>query len=305
MGLVGKSVSPWTVTAKSLVSSPPQIEVMLVLDVSASMHTNNKIGRLKTAVEEFILATPPFEKGPNHLTVSIIPFGGSVSFGSESRDWLDPDSGLKTTDVFHGCFRNRSVNAQAPGNLEAYRQGYAGPRNEPFCPRESSKAFLFSRNSERLLSHVRTMDLSWGTDSPYALLWAQRFLDPEWRRLASAFDQDSPKPIQPKTRKVVVLLTDGAVAVVDNNQDGIKDKKAQKLPREQSLALFDKRCEALKQMQNLDLYAIGFDVQDGVFDKSLENCIAGNGRYFDASLKELVGVFQAISADLEAVRIIQ
>jgi len=301
MGMIGKPVSRWTVEAKSAVSSPPQIEVILVLDISESMLVDNKIGRMKTAVQQFITDIEPFKNGQNHLTVSLIPFGGSINIGRDSGSWLDANSGFSRASQFYGCFRNTGRTDVDPGDLQAYQQGYAGKRNAPLCPRDGSEAFLFSRNVTRLNNHISGLQTSWGTDSPYGLLWAERFLDNDWRRAAKNFDEGSPVFVNTNTEKVVILLTDGQVAVVDRNQDGKTERK--KLPQGQSLWLFNQQCKALKDIPNLSLFTIGYDVPNGAFTNALQNCTTGHGQYYKAGINGLDVAFESINRQLQPIRI--
>lgn len=297
MGLIGKPVSPWTVKASSRIEAPPGLEVILVLDISYSMR-GAKIKNMKSAVEQFINKIEPYKQGQSHLTVSIIPYGGSVNLGIAAEGWLSSVDGLAHSRRFYGCFRNKNIDRKKAGQLQAYQQGRGGRSKVILCPSEKSRALLFSRDKAQLINHVRGLDLSWGTDSPQGLSWASRFLDNEWREDARDFAENRPIFINSNTEKIVVLLTDGQVAIVDPDQDGRESRRANK-----SLGEFNAICREMQRQQNLSLYTIGFNVPRGGFTKALRNCVAGKGQYYQAGLNDLGGVFNDIGATLDPIRI--
>jgi len=76
MGLVGNSETPWTATSYSVVSIP-QIEIMLVMDVSASMK-GVKLERLKQSLDTFIENVDPYRQGDSHISITLLPYAETI-----------------------------------------------------------------------------------------------------------------------------------------------------------------------------------------------------------------------------------
>ena len=308
MGIVGKHETEWKTVAYSEVGKAPELEVILVLDVSASMLQNNKIGRLKTAVTQFITNLNPYVKGDSYISVTLLPFSENINFGTQASNWIDPKAGLDYASSFVGCFRYEDEFAQS-GDLKAYQPATA-PGNKVTCPSDNSQSVLYSTNGEDLITQVNKMDTSWGTNTPLALLWAERFLNNQWRQDAS-FSPNSPKYVTTETDKIIVLLTDGEISITDTDQNGEIDSKQNPKPsdmnfvKDTALQAFGKRCDSLSQIPNLDIYSIGFNVADGETSEALSSCVAGKGLYYDAELNDLNSIFADISAVLLPVRIVK
>jgi Flp pilus assembly protein TadG len=301
MGIIGKPSTSWTVDAVTSVSSPSKIEIMVVLDISDSMRKVKKLSRMKTASKSFITDISPYKQGNAHLTVSLIPFGGSVNLGKNADIWLDETKGLKKSDKFYGCFRYLNNTTEYPGDLQAYQQGIIRPRKRPLCPSDNSKVLLFSQDQQELINHINKMDMSWGTASPQALMWANRFLENSWRRKATHFADNRPIKIDTKTQKYVVFLTDGAVAMVDGNQDGKTDKL---IGDNAAINMFKAQCSEIKKLSNTHVYMIGYNVPNGKFKNAMKTCTAGDGQYFDAKIDNLTAIFSQISNEFQNIRII-
>lgn len=306
MGIVGKPVTEWKTVSYSEVSPPPSVEIFLVLDVSQSMLENNKIDRLKSAVDQFIVSAEPYNKSKNaHTTISLIPFSENVNLGPNSDNWLTPNNPLEFSDNFYGCFRHNDSTTTKPGDFQATQQGQSSI-GATLCPPEESKAILFSTDEDLLRSHVKSMEVGYGTNTTWGLEWTHRFLTSYWRNLAS-FSTEPPKPIDIDTKKFVILLTDGEISVTDSNQNGIIDREESHTDNSgiNRIEDFKDRCNLIGNIPNLDLYSIGFDVNDGDLADALKGCIKGEGQYFDAGLNDLSSIFQDISADLKPIRITQ
>lgn len=99
-----------TVNARSVISRQTKgLELALVLDVTGSMVSGNKIGGLKTAANELLnILYGDRETVPN-LWVGLVPYTGMVNIGVNNRSFLSPTDLVNTSpaafapDGWGGC----------------------------------------------------------------------------------------------------------------------------------------------------------------------------------------------------------
>ena len=293
MGMVGNPETAWTATSYSVVSIP-QIEIMLVMDVSASMK-GVKLERLKQSLDTFIENVDPYRRGESHISITLLPYAETINFGPGASAWLHPSNSA----AFEGCFVQTETDLK--GALTPYAiGGLGGHFNLPLCPPVTSEAVLFSTDGDNLRTQVAGMELGFGTHTTRGLLWAERLLDNTWRNSASSFSANTPITLTDDTHKIVVLLTDGRIAVTDLDQDG-NTQKVQ--PHGLAQADFKNQCQAFGNYPNLDLYAVAYDLEDGSFKNLLSSCVSGNGEYFEAEINDLDVVFKKVEESLSPIRI--
>lgn len=310
MGIVGKHETEWEAVSYSEVSQAPQIEIMLVMDVSDSMRDLNKIDNLKAALDQFITDVDPYSLGDSHIAVTLLPYSENINFGQDASVWLNPETGFEHASSFSGCFRHDDNMLQA-GDFQASIPAIApGRRKSVTCPKDDAAAVLFSTDGDALKTQVNLMDTSRGTNTTTGLVWAQRFLTNQWRTDAS-FSSNKPENITDDTQKVIILLTDGIVTITDQDQNGELDNLQRPRPANESfldsqtLPNFRAQCEAISQIPNLRLFSIGFDLNAGGMSNALRECVAGGGSYFDAGVDDLNAVFSDISRTVLPVRLTQ
>ena len=98
------------------------------------------------------------------------------------------------------------------------------------------------------------------------------------------------------------MLTDGRFAVTDLDQDGnTQDSQNGDIAQ----ADFTAQCQAFDNYNNLDLYAVAYDLEDGNFKNLLSSCVSGNGEYFEAEINDLDEVFKKVEESLSPIRISQ
>ena len=295
MGLVGNPQTQWTATSYSVVSIP-RIEIVLVMDLSASM-MGEKLTQLKSSLNTFIDNVAPYRQGESHIAITLLPYAETVNFGQGANSWLHPSNSA----AFEGCFITTETDTQ--GSLAPYAIGGLGGQFDlPLCPPTTSEAVLFSTDGDSLKTHVDGMELGFGTHSERGLLWSERLLDNAWRNSASSFAANAPITLTDETHKIVVLLTDGRVAITDPDQDGQADPITDE-GRSIAIANFASQCREFDNYQNLDLYAVAYDVQDSVFEDLLSSCVAGNGDYYEAEIDDLDAVFARVEDSLSPIRI--
>ncbi len=92
------------------------LELALVLDVTGSMATNNRIGELRTAATDLVnILFGPGTTPPKNLWVSIAPYAAEVNIGKTRTNWLAPgsyDAAKWASQGWRGCVLARTQQSQ-------------------------------------------------------------------------------------------------------------------------------------------------------------------------------------------------
>lgn len=207
------------------------IEIVMVLDISGSMRWTDSIGipritRLRGAARNFV-STVLNDDAPDAITISIVPYAGTVNPGREvfellgGNAWHDyshcPD--LPRSAFGSTALPDASSMPQAP-HFMFWAVDWP-TMDWGWCPNESNSILYHSSSEEDLHDYLTNMRLHDGTGTHYGMRWGAALLDPssQWltTALAASGTVDSAyigRPAawdDPDTLKVVVLMTDGMI----------------------------------------------------------------------------------------------
>lgn len=209
------------------------IEISLVVDVSGSMGSRNRLKNLKTAAKEFFDAVAQNDPNSRSLTsVSIIPYNNKVNVGPivAKRINFDDHHDLSYCSRFReGTFNTSAIGpntwVERIGHFARHNDNYRQPHHNAFrCPRDDVRhMLLFQTDPEKLKRHIDRFWAGGATAVDQGVKWGAALLDPAFgpivntmaskgevpnsvRGRPAAFDDD-------ETLKVLVLMTDG-----DNTQ---------------------------------------------------------------------------------------
>lgn len=225
------------------------IEVSMVLDISGSMGSNNRMTNMRPAAREFVsevLTANDNVNGENLVSVSIIPYNGRVNGG----DMIDS---VFTFDSVHdesNCARfsaadytttaiDPTVPIQRISHWDRDNEGDDQLFDDPHCQTDEYGAIVPWQHTETTLHNaINALSTGGWTAIDLGMNWAVALLDPAAApavtALIAAGDvdedfEDRPAPFDDgdptttadgETIKVVVLMTDG-----DNtNQYDLRDR---------------------------------------------------------------------------------
>lgn len=229
-----------TVSAESSIQrAVRQMELVLVMDNTGSMKTDNKIGAMKTAARDLVnLIYGEAETHPN-LWVGLVPYTAVVNAGSQHTDWLAAgDKALQSPspfspEIWKGCVMARPApydqNDAPPSEMKFTSFLYPKADDNIWPPVKSAQSYenngtgpnlgcgpaihpLMQEKSD-VIAAIDEM-AAWhrgGTTSNLGLVWGWRVLSPQWRGLWGG-ETPAAMPLDYNTGysdKVVVLLTDG------------------------------------------------------------------------------------------------
>ena len=224
------------------IQSRTKVEIAMVLDVSSSMN-GNRLRALKTAATEFIDSVSD-EGNSTDLSVSLIPYGGSVNIGSVLFDrYAVPKTGTNLDpseaqyDIGNGVQNARFRFTNGGNCLELEDNDFKGDltplrsRGEipllyrwnvgnPWCPNEKAEAIFNSNNFEAIKERIDEFSLSDGTGTDHGVAWGLNALSPEWRgKLGGNYPNRPADFDDAETLKVAVIMTDGGITQQIRQED--------------------------------------------------------------------------------------
>ncbi len=207
------------------------LEIVLVLDISGSMRWTDsggmpRIERLRGAARTFV-STVLNPDAPDAITISIVPYAGTVNPGQQVFDLLGgtawhayshcPDLPRSTFDSTG--LPDIGTMPQAPHFMYwAIDWAYM---DWGWCPNDSNSIKYHSSSEADLHAYLNSLRLHDGTGTHYGMRWGITLLDPDSRwvtaELAASGVVDpgfANRPAawdDPDSMKVVVLMTDGII----------------------------------------------------------------------------------------------
>ena len=271
--LLGNYEGPEKVAASAGVESESTpVEVVLALDVSGSMIDNMKgqwtadrektrLAIVQRAAKELVAILDP--NGYNRVAVGIVPWYAAVRLdATAAARWVDkgwaahPDTD-PPPPAWQGCFNSHHrIYAGIPGAPARTAAALLElPADAPFvqatCRKHSARwgldlinpqfmptLFPLSTNRADIENSLDALvPTAAGTNSSLGALWAQRMLEPAWKRVwggSGIHPVDPSTPEHAKLRKAIVLLTDG----VDNQIGGVSRREVCDMAKEQKTEIF-------------------------------------------------------------------
>lgn len=290
--------------------SVPRDEITMVLDVSVSM-AGAKFASLKTATVNFANTIEPFAPTTgSYRVLNMVPFASRVNFGPEFDDLLGPETPTHPASFYEGCFEAEETATLADdddaiaGELLPFEQRIQGGTGLPFCPPEESEVLLGATDLPEIMERIDGLQLAFGTGTSHALSWGWRTLSPEWRRhLDMPFNL--PSRFSRRNRKVLILLTDGAIVHHRYETDATGIRNLNRQDTDAALLDFVEVCEQIEAQGEIVVYTIGFDLNAAADDlrDALIECASADGEYFDADTADLSSVFAQIADDVNTARL--
>ena len=174
------------------------LELAMILDVTGSMETDDKIGSLKTASKALLDILFGTEATVDKLYVGIVPFSQSVNIGTGRSSWLTSGS--------QGCvearFNGRDLSDDPP-TVEKFIRYTGGDCPAAVTPLTSTKATL--------ISAINKLDPVGRTHIAFGASWGWNMLSPRWRG-AWGGTMGSNLPLAYGTTgmsKAAIIMTDG------------------------------------------------------------------------------------------------
>lgn len=360
MSIVGKDKVTLNVTSIAY-QSIPNLEIAMVLDISSSMN-GSRLTSLKSASTLFVDIMLN-DDTKDSTSISVVPFGGTVNVGKDLFDDfavpLPSSPGSKTIlnpddSEYEKVEDNDFLFSDGDYCLEATQDDFDfellpafGRSQVPhfwrwwnfhaWCPHEDSAVFMNSNNQTDLQSHLNGMVLSDGTGMDIGILWGLKALSPNFRGLLGGDFSERPLDMgSDDSRKVMIVMTDGAITAQDrpedytlfnthtnrssnNDPDGSgksnqgnnknkwvslsKGSSSHTSSNDNAVGRFKLACEEAKA-ENILVFTIGFQIKSGSLPDSLLNeCASSAEYYYHVESLDLDATFTSIATQVNELRI--
>jgi len=201
-----------------------------------------------------------------------------------------------TTKIWYGCVYNQMKSGVLlmPDATTAYT-GFT--QTSSSCLTAIQPLTNDSTALSSVINSLYVSTSSQETYTPGGLLWGVNALSPQAPFIeGAAYDPNNKTP-----RKAIVLMTDGANTAYSNSSGAVAVANATQLATTYSDQ--SKIC-AYAKSKNIEIYTIGFGVNDATALSYLQSCATDASHYFDAkSSADLVAAFKTIGGKLTKVRI--
>ena len=294
------------------------VEIALALDISASMR-GSKIIEAQKAAKLFINDLLRDENLDGRVSVSLIPFGGTVRVPADLINLLDvPSEGLESyadkwiDGEWNQCFEFDASDIEdgmdPNGLYRAIPDFVAYQYRYPWCPIEGNEMVPLTNDANFLEDKIDSFTLSDGTGSDHGMAWAYATLNNKWKNKFPGGLKDTPARNNAGTRKIIVFMTDGGIT----EQRFVKDKDLtgkppfdgdgrNRVPLADARAALFSICDEAKENE-IEIYTIGYDLKNNTQRTQLEYCATSTSHNYSSDSGELENVFSGLAASISPLR---
>ncbi|MDP4990088.1 MAG: pilus assembly protein TadG-related protein, partial [Marivita lacus] len=203
------------------------IEISLVLDISGSMGSNQKIQNLRDAASEFV-RTVVNNNESGLTTVSIVPYNATVNLGTAVSEHytLSDEHDYSRCIIFPDSdFLSRGISPTVPLQRLAHFDPNSLNENTtvtptPWCPTDEYGAVIaHSSDIDELVAHIESLGADGNTAIDLGMKWGVALLDPSARPVIDGLIGDGRVVPEASGRpaaydaedvlKIAVVMTDG------------------------------------------------------------------------------------------------
>lgn len=212
------------------------VEISLVLDISGSMGSNNRMTNLRSAGHEFIDAI--FDNSAaNKVSLSIVPYNGQVNIGPDLIDKYNITHRHTNTycvDLPSSVYNTAALSPTLPMPQHVFADTYNSSNTSGsysttnmtpstvnrWCdPNPVNRVRVHSNNVTALKNHITALQPVGATSIDAGVRWGSALLDPSARSVVTELVNEgvviapfAGRPLaydDPEVLKVLVLMTDG------------------------------------------------------------------------------------------------
>lgn len=190
------------------------LELVMVLDNTGSMNSDNKMSDMKVAALEMVDILFGNETAPDLLKVGLVPFDNTVNIGAANAAYVTDTSVYDWNgDTWGGCVMARAYpndvqdsSVAAGGKWEPFYNVKSSNRNK-YCPRPIT---ALTNSRATLESEINAMSSLGSTHINFGAAWGWRVISPSAPFSEGAAYND------PDWNKAVIILTDGDNRMIDS-----------------------------------------------------------------------------------------
>jgi len=304
MAIVG--IDTITVSASAeIVVETNGLELVLVLDNTGSMSSNNKMTDMKAAALEMIDIVFGNETTPELLKVGLVPFDNTVNIGTANIAYVtDPSTYDWGGSSWQGCVMARDypydvqdTDTATGGLWDPFWNEYKSSNRNYKCPRPITP---LTNNRATLESEINAMSPLGATHINLGAIWGWRVISPEAPFTEGAAYSD------PDWNKAVIILTDGDNTFFNNSSTYYSAYE----PGDTTANELDDRlaevCTNMKA-EGIIVYTIAFGTSIASSTATMmTNCASSADKYYESpDATTLSLAFRAIGAELKNLHLSQ
>ncbi len=290
------------------------VEVSLVLDISSSM-SGQRVIELQEAARRFVDTLLDDDQLEGRVSIALVPYGGTVKLPAELEHMLNPP---ETTDnwvdgTWNGCLSlplDGTQSALTPEDVYDYLPDFTSySRRDPWCPAEGNELVGLTDDKDRLNATIDSFSLSAGTGSDVGVMWGHAVLNPAWRGEIDDVHEDLPRDFSDKTKKIMVLMTDGGVTGQRHPGDWEMDEAHETPPFHTSTSNgyggnsdFVLACDAAKD-DGIEIFTVGFLMTKYWQITRLEACATIESNHTIADTGALEDTFENLANSISSLRV--
>ncbi len=293
-----------------------KVELSLVLDITGSMNTNNKLADMKSAAKDVIDELMNASISEDSIRIALAPYSASVNAGAlassvtnvppttscvyKKHEWKCTDvSGVdQDTCVIERTGVNAATDAAPVGPDALPNVPTPALYNNYLCPAATVLPLQGKSNKDELKDTIDSYAALGATAGHIGTAWGWYLLSPDWASVLPA--ASAPRPYDPAAvTKAVVIMTDGLF-----NTSYISGPSTDAATQtNESYAQFQALCSGMKG-KNVTVYTVGYDLADPRAMSELQSCASGVSNFFDAKTgADLKKAFKAIADKLNTLRV--
>lgn len=291
-----------------------KIEMSMVLDITGSMNSNNKLADLKIAAKDVIEELYNGSLSEDGVRIALAPYSASVNAGAyapqvtnipatTSCSWQDHEwrcrdvAGVdQDTCVIERQGMNAATEA-APVGVDKLPNVPTLPYGRYLCPPSTVLGLQGKSQKQEVLDTIDSYVAAGATAGHIGAAWGWYLLSPEW---SSVLGASAPKAYgEENVEKSMIIMTDGEFNtsyLTGGNTPG--DTQA-----DEFYAQFDALCNGAKA-KGIKVFTVGFDLNSPRALAELQKCATGPENFFDAKTgAQLKQAFKDIAKKLNTLRV--
>lgn len=309
------------------------VEIALVLDISSSMR-GTKIIEAQNSAKLFVNELLEDENLDGRISISLVPFGGTVRVPEELSDLLDyEDNGNngnngignseddepigfaekwidgKWNQCFHFDISDIEEGLDPDGSYGVTPDFTAFRNRDAWCPITGNEMVPLTDEPEILEQRIDELTLSNGTGSDHGMAWAFATLNDEWKNRFPGGLKDTPARNKAATRKIIVFMTDGNITgqvfLEDSDFTGQppfhSGRRIYGISGNDATGALYSICDTAKENE-MEIYTIGYQLRNNAARQQLEYCSTSPSHNVSSDAGELDSIFSTIAASISPLR---
>lgn len=289
-------------SSEAIFSTNP-VEIAMMLDVTGSMNTDDKIGSLKLAAVDAVNTLIPNGAGNNRVRIGLVPYSWSVNAG----DFAKTVKGESNATYTGKCVTERGIETHKDTSYEVFPlEGHERVTNDDYCP--TNEIQPLTGNRTKLIDEIQSFNAAGWTAGHLGISWTYYMLSEKWQSLwPTASD---PADYSEGVRKVAILMTDGEFNTYYESEPNSAEFGDQ---IDESNDAATALCEDMKDNKGgydgITIYSIAFNAPDSA-KATLQECATPDTTkdtyYYSAeNEEELRQAFLEIAKSIKKLRLSQ